>query len=475
MAGFISCTNNDNTLIENTASVSRDLDEIIESGRLTAVTEMNSTDYFVYKGAPMGFYYEMLSAFASYLGVDLEIRTENDLEKSVELLNSGEVDICASGLTVSSCRRKQVLFSDPVIQTRQVLIQRKPRNWRNMTKEALDRQLIRNQLDLAHKTVYIKKNTVYRRRLLSLSEEIGDTINVIELPFSVETIIRGVASSNIDYAVADEHVAMVNASYYPDIDVSTPVSFVQNVAWGLRRNHSEKLAGELNKWLFSYRKTRSFALLYDKYFRNSRSNRIVNSDYYTITTGKISEWDDLIKMAGKEIGWDWRLLSSLIYQESHFDPDVVSWAGAFGLMQVMPVTGSKFGIDIVNASPAENVQAGIQYIQWLDSYFREKIPDDGERLKFVLGSYNAGPGHILDAMRLAEKNNMDPCKWDGNVAVWMLKKSDPTTYNDEVVKNGYARGYETVNYVSDILDRYEHYKNIITDDSGTKLSMNDSF
>jgi membrane-bound lytic murein transglycosylase F len=68
-------------------------------------------------------------------------------------------------------------------------------------------------------------------------------------------------------------------------------------------------------------------------------------------------------------------------------------------------------------------------------------------------------------MKLAEKNGNDPGKWDNNVAVWLLKKSDPKYYNDSVVKSGYFKGVESVNFVSEILDRYAHYKNIVPADS----------
>jgi membrane-bound lytic murein transglycosylase F len=139
---------------------------------------------------------------------------------------------------------------------------------------------------------------------------------------------------------------------------------------------------------------------------------------------------------------------------------VVSLRGAYGLMQIMPVTGRNFGIDIT-ASPENNLKAGILYINWLYSIFDTRIPDEKERLLFVLASYNAGPGHVLDAMRLAEKNGMDPQKWEGSVAVWLLKKAEPQYYRDSVVKNGYFRGKESVKFVSEVLDRFEHYKNII--------------
>ena len=126
----------------------------------------------------------------------------------------------------------------------------------------------------------------------------------------------------------------------------------------------------------------------------------------------------------------------------------------------MPETGKNFGIDITS-SPHNNIRAGTQYINWLHSIFDTRITDENERYRFILASYNAGPGHVLDAMRLAEKNGQDPMKWDNSVANWLLKKSDPMYYSDTVVKNGYFRGRESVAFVDEILERYEHYKNII--------------
>lgn len=445
------------------------------------MSDYNSTNYFIYKGEPMGFHFELLKNFTEHLGIDLEIIKENNLDNAFGLLNSGEADVLAIGLTVSSSRKKDMLFTDPIFETRQVLVQRRPHNWRSMTMDMLNRKLVRNQLDLAGKTVYVQKLSSHAERLKALAEEIGDSIRIIEVPFDTEELIRNVAHGEIEYTVCDENIASVNSTYYPDIDVNTPISFPQNIAWGVRQNNSVQLLAELNSWFNTYRKTRSFALLYKKYFQNSRSSLIVRSDYYTSQTGKISKYDDLIKSASEKIGWDWRLLASLIYQESRFNPLVRSRAGAYGLMQVMPVTGKHFGIDIT-ASPSSNVRAGIMYINWLRALFEKKVSDPDERLKFILASYNAGPGHILDAMRLAEKNGMDPEKWDGNAAYWLQKKSDPLYYRDADVKSGYFRGTESVNFVSEILERFEHYKNMIpeeedinlTAESGTDFQLSNS-
>ncbi|MCX6333864.1 MAG: transporter substrate-binding domain-containing protein [Bacteroidia bacterium] len=460
LAAFITSCTKTPTPSNSISSLSFDLDSIIKRGKLIAVTDFNSTNYFLYKGEPMGFHYELLRKFSEYIGVDLEIITENHLEHAFSFLKTGEADLLAIGLTVSASRKKEILFTEPIYETRQVLIQRKPRNWRAMTEDAIDRHLIRNQLDLAGKNVYVQDNSIHLERLHTLADEIGDTINIIPVPYETEDLIKNVANGEIEFTVCDENVAKVNATYYPGIDVNTAVSFPQYIAWGVRKYNSDKLLGELNRWIASYTKTTDYALLYAKYFRNTRSSIIVKSDYYSLSTGKISKWDDLIKKASQDINWDWRLLASLICQESRFDPNVESWAGAYGLMQIMPATGKNFGIDITS-SPGNNIKAGTKYIDRLQSIFEPLIPDENERMKFILASYNAGPGHVLDAMRLAKKNGMDPKKWDGNVALWLLKKSEPAYYNDIVVKNGYFRGTESVNFVSEVLTRYDQYKNII--------------
>ena len=443
--------------------ISCDLDSIRTRGKLIAVTDFNSTDYFLYKGEPMGFNYELLKSFSDNIGIDLEIINENHIDASIGMLKSGEADLLAFSLPVNSSRKKDVLFTVPVGETRQVLVQRKPSNWRSLTMDELDKKLIRNQLRLGRKTIYVEAGSSHSEQLISLAKEIGDSINIIEVPFESEKLIQHVASGEIEYTVCDENVALVNASYYADIDVSTPISIPQDIAWGIRKNNSDALLSELNNWMTAYKKTGSYALLYAKYFKNPRSILIVKSDLYALNTGKVSRYDDMIRYFSASINWDWRLLASLICQESHFNPTVESFAGAFGLMQIMPETGKNFGIDITS-SPENNLKAGIRYINWLNSIFNPMIQDKNERINFILAAYNAGPGHVLDAMKLAEKNGMNPQKWDGNVAIWLLKKSEPQYYNDTVVKNGYFRGIESVNFVSQILERFEHYKNIIPEE-----------
>lgn len=451
------CSNREN----NRKDLSNSVEKIVKRGKLIAVMDFNSTNYFIYRGEPMGYQYELLNLLADHLNVKLEVIPENNVERNFEMLRKGECDIIAINLTVTKERSKIIDFTYPHSQTHQVLVQRKPLEWRKMKQIQIDSTLIRNQLDLANKIVYVQKGTSFAERLKNLSDEIGDSIHIIERSDTeVEELIELVASGEIDYTVADHNVAMVNQLYYPILDIETAISFPQNMAWGIKKDDKE-LKDAIDSWLKDFTKTADYAMIYNKYFKNPRSTQIVNSGFYAKSSGKVSVYDSYIKKYSDEIGWDWRLLASMIYQESRFQPNVRSWAGAYGIMQLMPTTAKRFGVNM-NSSPEKQIRAGVEFIKWLDKRFQKQgITDPEERIKFILASYNVGLGHILDAQRLAEKEGKDRDKWEGNVDEYILKKSNPKYYKDPVVKYGYCRGSETYNYVNEILERYEHYKNII--------------
>lgn len=436
--------------------------KIKQKGKLIAVTEYTSTDYFVYKGQPMGYQYELLQKLSEFLGLELEVVLSNDLDDSFIMLQDGEYDLMAINLTVTKERHQKVNFTNPIGQTRQILIQRKPDNWKKMRFKEYDSKMLRSRLELAKKEVYVKSNTVYGDRLRSLSDEIGDTIFVTEMEnYSVEEIIGLVASGDIDYTVCDEHIAKVNATYYPNIDITTNISFAQNIAWAVQKD-ADSLTYFLNLFIDNNIGKRWYANLYNKYYRNSRSAKYFKSDYLSLNASKISTFDDVIKDYSKDIGWDWRLLASVIYQESRFNPEVRSWAGAHGLMQLMPRTAERFGVSDLSSS-TESIRGGTKFIAWLDKQLNKAVPDSLERVKFILASYNVGLGHVLDAIRLAKKNGKDTTIWKDNVDYYLLHKSNPKYYRDPVVKYGYCRGSEPFSYVSEVMERYDEYKKVIHD------------
>ena len=175
--------------------------------------------------------------------------------------------------------------------------------------------------------------------------------------------------------------------------------------------------------------------------------------------GIISHYDHLFMTYSRDIRWDWRLLAAQCYQESTFDPKAVSFVGAKGLMQIMPGTADHLGVSRSKLyDPETNVAAGVKYIGELQRTFSD-IRDQYERTNFVLASYNGGSHHIRDAMRLAERDGKNPHHWS-DVAPYVLKLASPQYYNDPIVKYGYMRGSETVDYVEKIRQRHAGYQGV---------------
>ncbi len=220
------------------------------------------------------------------------------------------------------------------------------------------------------------------------------------------------------------------------------------------------MLGIVNEWLTNFYSSPIAKALANKIFGSQKSSILwLKSSINFVRKGRLSEYDESFKKFAKVIDWDWRLLAALAFQESKFDPKAQSWAGANGIMQLMPETALKYGVDSLS-SPQEHIKAGAMYIKWLEEQWKDKIPDPEERKKFVMASYNVGIGHVFDARRLAAKFNRNPNHWE-DVAFYLKNKANPRYYNDAVVYYGYCRGDEPVNFVKEIFERYRHYRQLV--------------
>lgn len=436
---------------------SADLPDIEERGTLRVITSYGPLSYFVYRGEPLGYEYELAERFAYQLGVDLDIVPAYDISEMFELLDRGEGDMIAYRLSVTASRRERAAFSDTVTATRQVLVQPKPENWRSMRTHEIEEHMIRDPSELAGREIYVRSGSAYINRLQNLSDEIGEEIIVREAPAerTTEELIKAVHERELPLTVADENIARITTSFYENIDVATAISLEQRLAWALPHDAGELLE-EVNAWLDYEKRHADFYVIYNRYFNTPRSFRARLSDEaFRPFGGPISPWDDEFREAAGKIGWDWRLLAALAFQESRFNPRARSWAGAVGLMQIMPATAREYGARNLN-DPVQSIQAGGAFLKWLDQTWARDIPDEQVRRAFVLGSYNVGRGHVQDARRLTEYYGGNPDDWD-DVSEYLIRKMDPEYYNHELVQFGYARGTEPVTYVRNINRLYQHY------------------
>lgn len=229
------------------------------------------------------------------------------------------------------------------------------------------------------------------------------------------------------------------------------------LSWAVREGNTE-LADSIKNW-YKPEIAANVKREEKELFSTQSIHRHVYAPMLNTQAGIISNYDHLFKRYAPIARWDWRLLAAQCYQESCFDPKAYSWAGAKGLMQIMPETARHLGLAESEVyEPEQNIYAAVRYINELNSHFTD-IRNPEERKFFILASYNGGFFHIRDAMALAKKNGKNPHKWI-HVAEYVLKLSTPEYYNDPVVKYGYMRGSETANYVSAIYSRWQKYRGV---------------
>jgi len=455
--------------------ITRDLEAIRETKTLNVVFTFNSTGYFIYRGLTMGYEYELLERFATDQGLKLKVVLVRDSKVLFDQLNDGKGDVIAAQL-VRPKKDVDVLYTSELYETSPVVVQRKgddpTKGQPPAVATAKEREeaetgptpikirarLVSRPSELAGERVHVTRTSPYRDRLIELNNELDQDIDVIEVDDSIDKLIQDLSEGAIGYTVAAENVAQLKTAEYSNLMILPLLGPPQEVVWAVRRT-SPRLLDALNDFIEKERKAGVLGVLYRKYFLDRRASRSrARSGFLTSETGKLSPHDDWFREYSKIPGWDWRLVASQVYQESRFNPSARSWAGATGLMQLMPATARELKVNPGDAR--RNVEGGCHYLWKLDRYWSSKVPKESERRKFILASYNVGSGHVEDARRLAEKNGDNQNDWD-DVAYWLIRKSKRAVYDDPVVKYGFARGVEPVAYVANILERYNNYKEFV--------------
>jgi membrane-bound lytic murein transglycosylase F len=455
--------------------IERDLAAIEQTDTLGVVVTFNETSYFIYRGTPMGLEYDLLQQFARERDLALRVRVVREPGQILHALNEGVGDIAAGRIVPAARDEPHVAYSRSLYETRATVVQRtdpgaevdmpepvdtvmEPRTdpVAPTTPERIQARLIREPGELGGEEVHVPTRTFYQDRLVELSDSVTGEIHVVEVDsLSYEGLMRQLSRGEIMLTVAPENIAELKQSYYTNLEVMPVVGPAHDVVFGVRENSPELLAA-LNQFIEEKHTDGTIDALFQRYFVDRQGFRErIESEYLTSETGRLSDYDDLFREHAPAIGWDWRLLASLAYQESRFDPRARSWAGAQGILQIMPATARDMNV-ADPWDPEQNVAGGVRYLDWVTDRWRDIILDDDQRRRFVLASYNVGFGHVGDARRLAEKHGADPDRWD-DVAYWLLQKSKPEVFRDPVVRYGYARGLEPVTYVALILERYEHY------------------
>ncbi|MGH9322488.1 MAG: transporter substrate-binding domain-containing protein [Vicinamibacteria bacterium] len=422
-----------------------DLDAVRARGSLRVLTLNDSVHYFLYRGRQMGFDYEIARLVARKLGVRLELVVPPSRDLLIDWLLEGRGDVIASTVTVTPERENVVAFSKPYLFLEERVV-----------RSAKAEDEIADLGGLEGRTLHAWESSSHYETLEGLQDRFGPfQIEPIPGDMEHEEILDRVGRGEFPLAVVDSLVLDAELPHRRDVRVALSLPGTKAIAFAMRPENPE-LREFMDEFVSDLRGSLELNDARNRYFGGSRG-RLSGKSRRAAVEGRLSPYDDIIRKYSKRYGLDWRLMAAQAYQESLFDPRAESWAGARGLFQLLPSTGLELGFEDLH-DPDSGIHAGIRYMHHTFTRLESRIPLK-HRLRFALAAYNAGFGHLQDARRLAAEKGLDPDKWFGHTEKAMLWLREPVHY--QRARYGYVRGTETVRYVSEIQNRYDHYVTMV--------------
>lgn len=429
--------------------------EILESDTLRIGTMTSPNDFYLIQGEPLGSEYQKVLDFSRAHGLALDIQITHSIDSLLLLLDEGRIDLNITPSSMTKSHSEHYLFAGIVDTSALVLVQKKG-----------EEELIKTLSDFVGREIYAEHQSVAELRLRQIQSEIGaeNQFHIIlsDTLSSEELLVQMVQFDSIDYVVCQDYLAEIATRYYPELDPSFRISQPIRFAWTVHKDNLS-LKDALDDYFLEEERLHYYAQLkvqsshLQRYIREEQKGAIG----VKMVNGAISQYDLLFREAAKRIPWHWTLLAAMAFYESTFRSDVIAWSGARGLMGIMPRTGQSFGATPEQLLlPEVSIRVAVDCLLEYSRYFDVVAPPH-EQLLFTLAAYNAGVGHVQDAMRLARKYNAPDTIWHEGVREYILLKSNPAYYNDEVVRYGYLRGSETANYVDNVVARQVAYQALI--------------
>ncbi len=428
------------TLLSGCDDARTHLEKILERGELRVVSRQGLTTYYQKSADEMaGFEYELARQFADELNVDLKIIIPESLGEMLQMLEQGEADIAAAGLTVTP-ERQQIMRFGPVYHevTQQLIYRNGAKRPRNIA------QIGDGQLEVLADSSHVEHLQALKREVPGLEWVANDDIDSSGLLELLQLEL-------IDYTVADSNEMAATQGLYPELRVAFDISDPQPLAWGLRKGPDVSLYREVIAFFDSIEENGYLDRLIERYYGHIRRFDYVDTRaIHRRVLTHLPDYQHWFMQAAEEYGFDWRLLAAIAYQESHWNPQAVSSTGVKGLMMLTRATAEEMGVDD-REDPRQSIMAGAAYLDLMRDRLPERIQEP-DRTWIALAAYNIGMGHLEDARILTESNDGNPDRWtDVRENLPLLAQKEWF----EKTRYGYARGGEPVRYVANIRRYYD--------------------
>lgn len=425
------------------------LPDVRQSKELVVVTHNGPNTYYVNgDGEFAGMEYDLVRLFAQELGPEYKVNflVVSNISEVLPALIEGRAHMAAADLTITPTRKLMVDFSIPYQDVQQYVVY-------NSEQGKSPKKLN----DLANAQIAVPAGTSYAERLRKLAKKQPDLVWNELSNTSAEELLEKVAAGELDYTVADDHLAAVLGNYYPNLRSGMPLGKPEEIGWAFPEKQDEWLRKQANAFFARIKKDGTLRNLLDRYY--GHSNRLKPIDvtaFLRRSRSILPQYIGLFKQAQELTSLDWRLLAAVSYQESHWDKFSTSPTNVRGMMMLTEDTADRMGVTD-RLDPKQSILAGARYIVLLKESLPERIPEP-DKTWMALAAYNIGLAHLEDARVLAQRMKLNPDRWAD------VKKTLPLLNKEEyysTLKYGYASGGAPVIFVESIrtyhkiLERHE--------------------
>lgn len=420
-------------------SSATELEQVKQRGLLRVGTLYHPLYYFLRDGQEEGLDFELASQFADELDVSLVMVPAYSLNELFALLDSGQVDMLAAGLSSTAQRRQQYRFGPSYYHISHTLVYRKG------TKKPKSMEDIKGEVFVLAGSS--QAEWLYRQQ--EQEDALTDLHWEARHDTDEEDLLRQVAEKKSDYTLVADILLARTQRYYPDVAAAFTVGEAQPVAWALPLSYDDTMLASMLDFFAAQRKTGSLARLHEKYFGHIQQFDYVDTrTFLQRINSTLPQYQPLFERHAGEL--DWRLLAAISYQESHWDPNAQSYTGVRGMMMLTEDTANLMGVSD-RLDPEQSIRGGAQYLAYIKTRLPDSIPES-EQIWFALAAYNIGLGHVLDVRRLTQKIGKNPDSWrDVKANLPLLHQAK--WYSQ--TRHGYARGRETKQFVNNIRQYYQ--------------------
>jgi membrane-bound lytic murein transglycosylase F len=424
----------------STKPESNHLEQVLERGILKVVTRVSPTTYYDTYQGPDGLEFQLANLFAEQLGVELEMIPAESLTQILNMLESGEADLAAAGLSITKDRLQSLNFAPPYDEVSKKLVFKQGKRWPRDISQ-LNGEL-RVLADSSHSQQLLELKTEYPN--LSWTETNNETS---------EDLLTDVLDETIEYTIADSNELALNRRFYPELAIGFSIGEADQIAWAFAKDKDDSLRARSLNFFEGLRNSGTLANVLELNYGHVEDFDYVGTRrFLKAAETKLPKYIDYFKAAAGD-DMDWLLLAAISYQESHWNPRAKSPTGVRGMMMITLNTAKQVGVKN-RLDPKQSIEGGAKYFR--SRYAR--IPDrikEPERTWFALAGYNIGWGHVEDARILTAKQGGDADRWAD------VKERLPLLRQRKYYKQtryGYARGDEPVRYVDNIRRYYETLK-----------------